>query len=258
MNPYKTIKDCAVDIICREGDKLSNKEIADKVRQIMESNTSERCIAWYKNKINRGIIKINKNRCNWLKKGNKIYTKRKQAVTIRFSEWFSRNRESTSWEIINAKILLSLISILLVRILISPFLNFIEGGNVKKNVLWGTIIGWFLTSIRSWWSNRRVKRLSESNDIDTDIRDKCKQVVKWWGHRNFGDLIPIYIINYPFLIISIYFIVTEISPWAFNKELTTTQMCIFALILGFTIDRIWELFKNFPESLVKLIKALKP
>lgn len=73
MNPYKTIKDCAVDIICREGDKLSNKEIANKVREIMKSDTSHKCIAWYKNKINRGIIKINKNKCNWLKKSNEIH-----------------------------------------------------------------------------------------------------------------------------------------------------------------------------------------
>ena len=73
MNPYKTIKDCAVDIICKEGDKLTNREIADKVREIMKSDTSAKCIAWYKNKINRGIIKIDKNTCNWLKKGDKIY-----------------------------------------------------------------------------------------------------------------------------------------------------------------------------------------
>lgn len=73
MNKYKTIKDCAVDIICKEGDRLTNKQIAQKVKKIMiNSNTSYKCIAWYKNKIRLGIIKINNAHCKWLDKVKKI------------------------------------------------------------------------------------------------------------------------------------------------------------------------------------------
>lgn len=69
MKKYKTIKDCAVDIICNEGDKLSNKQIAEKVRKIMKSKTTWKSIAWYKNKINRGIIKVDRQQCKWCIKG---------------------------------------------------------------------------------------------------------------------------------------------------------------------------------------------
>ena len=65
---YNTIKDCAVDVICQEGDKLTNRQIADKVKRIMQSRTTDKCIAWYKNKISRGIIKVDKNACKWLQK----------------------------------------------------------------------------------------------------------------------------------------------------------------------------------------------
>ncbi len=73
MSPYKTIKDCAVEIICKEGHKLTNKEIAAQVRELMKSNTTEKSIAWYKNKINRGIIKVDKENCKWLLKGKDIF-----------------------------------------------------------------------------------------------------------------------------------------------------------------------------------------
>ncbi len=66
---FKTIKECTVDLICKEGDKLTNKQIAEKVRKIMESETTDKSVAWYKNKINRGIIKVDKSKCKWLKKG---------------------------------------------------------------------------------------------------------------------------------------------------------------------------------------------
>jgi len=69
MKEYKTIKDCAVDVICKEGDKLSNRKIAERVREIMNSKTSPQCIAWYKNKIKRGIIKVDKQQCRWFRKG---------------------------------------------------------------------------------------------------------------------------------------------------------------------------------------------
>ena len=68
MDRYKTIKECAVDIICKDGDVLKNKEIASKVSKIMQSNTSAQSIAWYKNKINRGVIEVDKAECAWLKK----------------------------------------------------------------------------------------------------------------------------------------------------------------------------------------------
>jgi hypothetical protein len=69
MKEYKTIKDCAVDIICTDGDKLSNKEIAEQVRSIMENSaTTDKCIAWYKNKINRGIIEVDSKKCAWFKR----------------------------------------------------------------------------------------------------------------------------------------------------------------------------------------------
>ena len=69
MDIKETVKDCAVEIICKEGDKLTNKQIAAKVRDLMNSNTSEKSIAWYKNKINRNIIKVDKTNCKWLNKG---------------------------------------------------------------------------------------------------------------------------------------------------------------------------------------------
>jgi len=56
---YRTIQDCAVDIICKEGNQLSNKQIAEKVRQIMNSKTSPACIAWYKSHIKSGDIPVN-------------------------------------------------------------------------------------------------------------------------------------------------------------------------------------------------------
>ncbi len=71
MNNYRTVKDCAIDIICNEGDVLSNKEIAEKVMKIMKSDTTDKCIAWYKNKINRDLIKVDKTKCKWLNKGEK-------------------------------------------------------------------------------------------------------------------------------------------------------------------------------------------
>ena len=67
---YKTIKDCAVDYICIYGDKLTNKQIAEKVKNKMESETTSGCIAWYKNKINRGIIVVDKRNCTWLNKNS--------------------------------------------------------------------------------------------------------------------------------------------------------------------------------------------
>ena len=66
---YNTIKDCAVDLICQEGDKLTNRQIAEKVKRIMQSRTTDKCVAWYKNKISRGIIKVDENVCKWLQKG---------------------------------------------------------------------------------------------------------------------------------------------------------------------------------------------
>lgn len=55
MNEYKTIKDCAVDIICKEGARLTNKQIAEKVCKIMVgAKTTWKCIAFYKTKIKQG------------------------------------------------------------------------------------------------------------------------------------------------------------------------------------------------------------
>ncbi len=65
---YKTIKECAIYYICNYGDKLSNKQIAEKVKVDMDSKTTSSCIAWYKNKIKKGIIQVDKNKCKWLKK----------------------------------------------------------------------------------------------------------------------------------------------------------------------------------------------
>lgn len=88
MIKYKTIKDCAVDIICKEGDRLSNKQIAEKVCDIMKSDTTDKCIAWYKNKINRGLIKVDNDKCAWLKKGN---IKKKDLITENLDETILEN-----------------------------------------------------------------------------------------------------------------------------------------------------------------------
>jgi len=174
-------------------------------------------------------------------------------------QWFKKNREQTSFPIIFAKILYSGVSIIVIHIYISLFKRFVEGIEIDKKILWLAIVGWLLTSVRSWWFNRTARRLSESNDIDPYIRDKYKQIVKSWGSRNYGDLIPIYLFNYPFLIISIYFIVTEIFPLFFKESFSTstTPKYIFALILGYAIDRIWVLFKSFPERFESFIGIFK-
>jgi len=157
-------------------------------------------------------------------------------------QWFKKDREQTSFPIIFAKMLYSGISIIMIHIYISLFKRFIEGIEIDKKILWLAIVGWLLTSVRSWWRNRTARRLS---NIDGELRKK----VKSWGKRNYGDLFPIYIINYPLLIISIYFIITEIFPLFFKESFSTstTPKYIFALILGYAIDGIWELFKNFPQ-----------
>jgi hypothetical protein len=67
--PFTTVKACAVDVICREGHRLSNKQIAQKVSALMHSRTTYKSIAWYKNKINRGVIKVDRPSCKWLQKG---------------------------------------------------------------------------------------------------------------------------------------------------------------------------------------------
>lgn len=156
-------------------------------------------------------------------------------------QWFRKDREVTSSPIILAKMLYSGTSIIMIHIYIFLFKSFIEGVEVDKKILWLTIVGWLLTSVRSWWFNRTARRLSH---IDDEFREKVKR----WGKKNYGDLFPIYIINYPFLIISIYFIITEIFPLFFNESFSTatTPKYIFALILGYAIDGIWELFKSFP------------
>lgn len=70
MNEYKTIKDCAVDIICKEGDKLTHKQIAKKVREIMVgAKTTWKCIAFYKTKIKQGEIKAHQP-CKGITEGN--------------------------------------------------------------------------------------------------------------------------------------------------------------------------------------------
>ena len=161
-------------------------------------------------------------------------------VTMSICEWLCRDRESTSWEIIIAKIILSVFSIVIVYICISPIAKFIGAVDVKEKILRLTVIGWFLTSVRIWWFNRTARRLSHSNI-------EFLKKVQGWGRRSYKDLIPIYILNYPILILSIYFIVTKIFPLLFGQELSITQMGIFAFILGYAIDGIWELFKRFPE-----------
>ena len=70
MNEYKTIKDCAVDIICKEGDRLTHKQIAKKVREIMVgAKTTWKCIAFYKTKIRQGEIKAHQP-CKGITEGN--------------------------------------------------------------------------------------------------------------------------------------------------------------------------------------------
>jgi glutamate formiminotransferase len=68
MNEYKTIQDCAIDLICKEGNRLTNKQIAEKVRKIMRgANTTWKCIAFYKSRIKRGKIELNNTKqCKWL------------------------------------------------------------------------------------------------------------------------------------------------------------------------------------------------
>ena len=66
---FKTVGACAVDLICKQGDRLSNKQIAQKVSALMHSQTTYKSIAWYKSRINRGLIKVDKASCKWLQNG---------------------------------------------------------------------------------------------------------------------------------------------------------------------------------------------
>lgn|GEM_PF-2632960 len=59
MSDFRTVQECAVHIICNEHG-LTNKEIAKKVRDIMDSQTSRSCIAWYKRMIRNGEIPVSK------------------------------------------------------------------------------------------------------------------------------------------------------------------------------------------------------
>lgn len=163
-----------------------------------------------------------------------------------------RLRGVTSSSIIIAKILYSIVSIGAIRFYMFLFEKFIEkveveitikGINeveVQKKVLWLIIIGWFLTSVRIWLFNRTAWRLSNDGV-------EFAQRVQRWGRRSYWDLFPVYVINSPFLIISVYLIILKIFPLLFKKPLLPIQMYIFALILGFAIDGIWEIFKRIPE-----------
>lgn len=52
MNEYKTIRDCAIDLIHKEGTKLTNRQIAEKVRKVMHgAKTTWKSIAFYKSEL---------------------------------------------------------------------------------------------------------------------------------------------------------------------------------------------------------------
>ncbi|MBE0534981.1 MAG: DUF91 domain-containing protein [Phycisphaerae bacterium] len=53
---FRTIQDCAIALIDRHGEELSNSELASKVGEIMSSKTSPACIAWYKTKLRAGEL----------------------------------------------------------------------------------------------------------------------------------------------------------------------------------------------------------
>jgi len=55
---FRTIQECALAIIERHGEELSNAELAAKVREIMSSKTSPACIAWYKTKLRAGELAL--------------------------------------------------------------------------------------------------------------------------------------------------------------------------------------------------------
>lgn len=93
-----TIKECAVKIICEEGDKLTNKQIAEKVRKLMSSNTTDKSIAWYKNKINRGIIKVDQAKCKWIKKDNNSKVKQMEIVIDQEEQNYTNEAEHYVFE----------------------------------------------------------------------------------------------------------------------------------------------------------------
>jgi hypothetical protein len=94
---FKTIKECAVYFICTEGDILTNKQIAEKVRKEMDSLTTDKSIAWYKNKINRGVIKIDKAKCKWFNKNDSVRVK-ESVVENLDEELFSNEAERFVFE----------------------------------------------------------------------------------------------------------------------------------------------------------------
>ena len=93
-----TIKECSVKIICEEGDKLTNKQIAKKVRKLMSSNTTDKSIAWYKNKINRGIIKVDQSKCKWIKKDNNSKVKQIEIVIDQEEQNYTNEAEHYVFE----------------------------------------------------------------------------------------------------------------------------------------------------------------
>lgn len=53
---FRTVQDCALNLIERQGDSLSNEDLAKKVCEIMGSKTTSGCISWYKSKLKSGGI----------------------------------------------------------------------------------------------------------------------------------------------------------------------------------------------------------
>ena len=58
MKRYKTVQECALDLIKKHGKELTNKQLAEEVRKIMTSETTDKCIAWYKNRLKSGLLQV--------------------------------------------------------------------------------------------------------------------------------------------------------------------------------------------------------
>ena len=164
-------------------------------------------------------------------------------IMSKTDNWFFKDRDATSYDIIVPKIILSLVSIFIVFLVLKIIIS-----DYEIWIFLLIVIGWILTSIRIWWSNRTTRRLSHYDDL---YGFSCKQKISLIGKRNYGDIIPVYIINYPILILIAYFFVTDMLPIIFGDSRTERLSYIFAFALGFALDGIWEIFKDLPNIFIK-------
>ncbi len=90
-------------------------------------------------------------------------------------------------------------------------------------------IGWLLFSIRVWIRNGMNK--------------------KDFGNTSILSMFPIYLLNYPLLIITLYLIIKYlISPLSF---INTPALYVISFLFGLSVDLIWNNLSDFVSYFIK-------